>query len=438
MRRADLDVLAAVSVVSFALGLACAPGKNATQIAPGKEAARAQKTDDVEAEAPPSASGADPEPPAKPPLPDGYLTFDDACEVEGVVTIGAIGDVLLHHELQKQAFAEKDRYVDLWSSILDLLRQPDITWANLEGPAARGIDRKGNEVEDPGPRFDNVVYTGYPRFNYHASIAQDLRKSGVDIVSTANNHAFDRYELGVERTIEALKKAKLPFVGTRARGSKAPWHVVTEVGGLRLAWVACTIFTNFHKDTQGQVLYCFKGDTVAKLVAELDADDEVDAVIVTPHWGKEYLTEPGERQLEYARRWVDAGAVAIIGAHPHVLQPWEKLQTPDGRDAFIIHSLGNFVSHQRELPRRTTILLYLGLGKRPDGKVVPVGARYVPLHVRMEGKMERFYVESIDRAGGPDDARALALDMYGLHNLMSPEEDLDVRPHCDPSWIGYQ
>jgi hypothetical protein len=433
MRRADLDVLAAVSI---ALGIGCAPGKSSKQTAPGKQPVHAAER---AANAPTPSGGAQPEPPAPPPsLPEGYLAFENACEIDDVITIGAVGDVLLHHELQKQAFAEDRRHVDLWSSIVDLLRQPDLTYANLEGPIARGIDRKGNEVADPGARFDNVVYTGYPRFNYHPSVAEDLLESGVDIVSTANNHAFDRYELGAERTITALKKAGLPFVGTRARGSKAPWHVVTEVGDLRIAWVACTLYTNFHKDKEGQVIYCFKGDTISELVRELDADDDVDAVIVTPHWGKEYLPEPGERQTEYARRWAEADAVAIIGAHPHVLQPWEMLTTEDGREAFVIYSLGNFVSHQRELPRRTTIVLYLGLGRRPDGRVVPVGARYVPLHVRMEGKMERFYVEAIDRVGGPDDARALAVATYGPHNLMHPDEALDVRPHCDPAWAGFE
>ena len=435
MRR----VLAPLLLLSIALGSACGPGKNAAQNGPGESPETMQPSDDgsAAAAAPSAPPEPPPPPPPPPPLPDGYLAFEDACAVQRVVTIGAVGDVLLHHELQKQAFAEPKRYVDLWRDIVDLLQAPDFTWANLEGPAARGIDRKGNEVEDPGPRFDNVVYTGYPRFNYHPSVAEDLLASGVDLVSTANNHAFDRYELGVERTIDALKKAKLPWVGTRKRGSKAPWHVVTDIEGLRVAWVACTIFTNFHKDKLGQVLYCFKDDTVETLVRELDADPKIDAVIVTPHWGKEYEPEPGEKQIEYARRWAEAGAVAIIGAHPHVLQPWETLRTTDGRETFVIHSLGNFVSHQRELPRRTTILLYLGLGQRADGKVVPVGARYVPLHVRMEGKMERFYVEAIERAGGPEDARALTVDMYGPHNLMAPDEALDVRPHCDPSWAGF-
>ena len=64
---------------------------------------------------------------------------------------------------------------------------------------ASGLDRNFNEVPDPGMVYDRVVYSGYPRFNYHPSLAVDLRRSGVDVVSTANNHALDRGPVGVEQ-----------------------------------------------------------------------------------------------------------------------------------------------------------------------------------------------------------------------------------------------
>src|SRR5690606_16478559 len=102
--------------------------------------------------------------------------------------------------------------------------------------------------------------------------------------------------------------------------------------GMRIAWLACTLHTNFGKDHLGQVLHCFKGDKVKQLVEELAADASIDAVIVTPHWGKEYADQPSEGQMKYAQEWVDAGATAIIGSHPHVLEPWAKLTAKDGRE----------------------------------------------------------------------------------------------------------
>src|SRR5690606_34241376 len=74
--------------------------------------------------------------------------------------------------------------------------------------------------------------------------------------------------------------------GTRRRGTEEPWHTVTAAHGIRIAWLACTLHTNFGRDHHDQVLDCFdKEQRVARLVGELRARPDIDAVIVTPHWG---------------------------------------------------------------------------------------------------------------------------------------------------------
>lgn len=370
-------------------------------------------------------------------LPDGYLAFAGACEASStpsdVVTIAAIGDVLMHHELQKQAYASPDGFGVLWSGVADILGKTDLSYANLEVPIAEGLTKDG-PAKDPGKTFDNAVYTGYPFFNAHPSLAGALATAGIDVVSTANNHALDRGSEGLVRTLDALDAAKIVHTGTR-RTATEPWHTVTQSKGMRIAWLACTLHTNFGKDDLGQVLHCFKQTKqVLAEVAKLSADSEIDAVIVTPHWGKEYDPVPQDKQRDLAKRLVDAGATAVIGAHPHVLQPWEKLAAADGREAFVHYSLGNFAHHQRSLERRSSIVLVLGLHAKKGSKATVVGARYVPIHVRMEGDKKAFFVEAIDRVGGPDDARKLVVDMYGAANLLGPDEAVDVAPHCDPAW----
>ena len=138
----------------------------------------------------------------------------------------------------------------------DLLAQADISYANLEGTVAAGLDRKGEAVGDPGRVFDRRVYSSYPRFNYHPSLLPDLIASGIDVVSTANNHAMDREPPGVDATIAALEQAGLPHTGTRARGQTGPWHALTRARGITVAWLACTESTNQIPDPDGQVLRC--------------------------------------------------------------------------------------------------------------------------------------------------------------------------------------
>lgn len=381
----------------------------------------------------PSGTGAESEPaplPSPRPMPAGYLGFARACEARERLVVAAVGDLLIHHELQIQATRAPTRFRALWAGVEDLLQRADLAYANLEVPLAAGVLRSGEETADPGLVFDRKVYTAYPRFNVHPSMAEDLVTSGVDVVSTANNHALDRGPLGVDKTVAALEAAGLRFTGTRAQGdASTPWHTTTTARGLVVAWLACTLHTNMIADAGRQVLRCFDDRTVEDAVRRLAGDPAIDAVIVTPHWGKEYSPEPSKQQRQYARAWAEAGATAIVGAHPHVLQPWEKLTTTDGREVLVAYSLGNFVSHQPELPKRSTIVLMFGLGRSRAGeKAFVTGAGYVPVHVREE--KEEYFAEAIDRVGGPADARELVVGMFGADNLLRPDGAIEVAPQC--------
>lgn len=366
-----------------------------------------------------------------------YMHFTRACEAGDEVVLAAVGDVLVHHELQIQAWKDPARFASLWGNVSDLIAAADIAYANLEGPTARGISRKGTKVKDPGEAFDDVVYTGYPKFNYHPALVEDLAKSGFDVLSTANNHSLDRGALGADLTIDALNANKLPFTGTRpTTNKKHPWFAITESKGFKIAWLACAENTNGIPDTEGQVLNCYDHQPeIERLIRkDLSAAKGVDAVIITPHWGSEYQHKPTKQQQEFAHAMVDAGAAAVIGNHPHVIQPWEKYATGGGREALIMYSIGNFVSHQPELSKRSTVLLYVGLKRSAvDGVVFVSGARYVPMHTRHDAGRDFYFTEAIDRVGGFDDARALITALMGESNVLTPGDPLDMAPHCGVS-----
>jgi hypothetical protein len=356
----------------------------------------------------------------------GPLTFSDECRAGKKITIAAMGDVLLHGPLQKQAYASREGFHSLWSAAEPLIAKADVAYANFEGPAAAGVTSSGTAVTDPGKVFDGRVYSSYPMFNYHPSLASSLLESGVDVVSTANNHALDRRSLGADRTIDVLNNAGLKFTGTRASNNREqPWYTVTNKGGVKLAWVACTFSTNGIPDTKNQVLHCYEDTAeIESNIRNIRANGIADAVIVTPHWGTEYTHTPGAEQKRLAKRLLDAGAIAILGGHPHVVQPWEKYTTTDGRETFIIYSLGNFVSGQSQLPRRSSLMLYLGLTKGNDGKVTVNGVRYVPLTMR------RWTVEPSDKAQGAADSRALTEGIFGKWNAMASDAPLNTTPNC--------
>jgi poly-gamma-glutamate synthesis protein (capsule biosynthesis protein) len=362
------------------------------------------------------------------------LEFADACEGGDELTIAAVGDVLIHGRLQKQAFARADGFASLWSSASDLLRAADISYANLEGPTAPGVNASGADVPDPGKVFDKVVYSSYPAFNYHPSLLDDLMSSGVDVVSTANNHSLDRRSLGADRTVDELRARGLAYTGTRKRNEPdASWFTLTEARGFRIAWLACTYGTNGISDPHHQVAHCYddRNELLAQ-TSELAQRPDIDALIVTPHWGLEYQATPRDKEMDLAHDFLDAGAIAVLGSHPHVLQPWERYRTADGRDTFVIYSLGNFVSGQKHIPRKSTLMLQLGLRRDADGEVQIRGARYVPLYMHEEPGYLTLRV--LDKDGGLGESRELTVDMFGLHNLSLPLPALDSAPQCDPGW----
>lgn len=338
------------------------------------------------------------------------------------LNIVAVGDILLHKPLHVQALQKKEGHKSLWSNVLDVLKGADMTYGNLEGPVAKGITISGKSVKDPGDEFDNFVYTSFPRFNYHEELISDLVESGFDVVSTANNHALDRGSIGVDKTIEALQSAQLQFTGTRTRNDSLSeiedWATIIVRNGFRIAWLACTFSTNGLADPYHQVLDCYRDTkSIQNIINKLSMAAKIDAVIVTPHTGIEYMDAPEKRAISLYRSFIDSGALAVFGAHPHVLQPWERYLTKEGKEGFIIYSLGNFVSGQfQKVKTRASILLSLKLKKTQLSKAQIAEVNYIPLEmVRSSGN---YQVLTIDQDSGTKAIFEHIVRMFGFENKL--------------------
>lgn len=330
------------------------------------------------------------------------VTFQNPCAKGDRIVIAAVGDLLFHRQLQMRALVKGKDYRQFWKPVADLLAAADLTYGNLEGPTAAGVGEGGRVVKDPGRRMDGFVYSdGRPQmnFNFHPSVIDDLKASGFDILSTANNHAFDRGAIGIDRTVEAFDAAAMPFSGTRKRDETSrPWHAITEAKGLRIAWLACTFNLNGFKDRHGQTLWCY--DEQEQVLAEirvLASRSDIDAVILTPHWGVEGSQVVDGHQKSLAKAAIEAGAAAVIGTHPHVLQPWSVISAGDGREGLVIYSTGNFVSNQRRVPERSGIIAVIELVREAGKKARVTAARFVPTWVVIDGAGHR--VVEMGKAG---------------------------------------
>jgi poly-gamma-glutamate capsule biosynthesis protein CapA/YwtB (metallophosphatase superfamily) len=231
----------------------------------------------------------------------------------------------------------------LFAAVADVFRQADFGFVNLETPIA--------------PEHSK----GSKPFQFDAPIAllQSLKFSGIKIVSFANNHVFDQGHAGFSESLEHLREQEILFTGAGSTADGAWKPLILERNGIKVGWLGMTRWLNGRrnpeKDSEPHVAFFpYTGESLgapgldepAVLEAVKAARSQCDFLLISIHWGVEYATAPRPEDVEIAHKMLEAGAGAVIGHHPHVLQPVETYLTQDQRNTVIIYSLGNFLSNQ--------------------------------------------------------------------------------------------
>ncbi len=192
-------------------------------------------------------------------------------------------------------------------------------------------------------------YKGYPQFSSPDAYAYNMKELGIDLLVTANNHSQDGGKYGLTRTIRVLDSFKIDHTGTFADTSEfdKEYPYITEINGLKIA------FLNYTYGTNGLIV---QGPNMVNIIdtnfikkAILKARKKGAGLIIpVMHWGNEYQRTESTQQQEWAQFLADAGCDAIIGMHPHVVQPIKTIKSKSGKMVPVAYSLGNFVSNQRE------------------------------------------------------------------------------------------
>jgi poly-gamma-glutamate synthesis protein (capsule biosynthesis protein) len=165
---------------------------------------------------------------------------------------------------------------------------------------------------------------------------------GFDVVTLANNHAFDCLADGFRATRDLLDRCGVAWFGAGDDLAEAARPALLDVGSTRLAFVAAVdersgpdrFATEDHWGVPPLDL-----SRLAETVGRLR--DEGRHVIVSVHWGEERFLVPSPSQIQGARALADAGASLVLGHHPHVVQ---GLEVHAGVP--ILYSLGNFVADE--------------------------------------------------------------------------------------------
>jgi poly-gamma-glutamate synthesis protein (capsule biosynthesis protein) len=249
------------------------------------------------------------------------------CGNAASVRLIAVGDIMLGDSAICVGFGFASRHDSdglrrLLSNVAPLLQDAQIGFGNLEAVlSGRGLDPDS---------LRSKQMRGLPEY------ATALRGAGFNVINVANNHAVQHGEEAFRDTVQALEMADIRVCGLRGEDGWCSRPVVMPVGAV----------------TVGIIGYCLRprqyGTTTPPFAEgaaeEIRADvtrlkSTVNQVIVSLHWGEEFVQQPCESEVALAKSLIDAGAAVIVGHHPHVARPVER-----HGNGVVGYSLGNFVS----------------------------------------------------------------------------------------------
>ena len=255
------------------------------------------------------------------------------------------------------------------------------------GPQAAAALRAGGDRNDPAdydysacfrhvqPYFDAAdyvvanlefpcgvkPYSGYPFFSAPQSLAVEARRCGIDLFLTANNHICDKGRIGMDSTYVVYSRLGVPFTGFyRSEGEEYQTNpMLVNIRGIEVA------FINFTYGTNGNPYRVNLLDsTHVKEVITRAKDRGAELIVALPHWGEEYHQTPSREQQRWTEMLLRCGVDAIVGAHPHVVQP-VRFEPPHA----VAWSLGNFISNQSDIFTQIGMIFELVVVRDRQGKV---------------------------------------------------------------------
>jgi len=247
----------------------------------------------------------------------------------------AVGDMMLGDQHFSSGFGvasqiEKKGTSYLFDDVSNILKTGNIVLGNLECTINASEELVGGKKHFTAPR----------------SVLNTIRDAGFTVLSVSNNHAMQNGVDQFKSTVSGLKKVDILPIGIKNEVA------YQNIQGVKVAYLSYSLT---YDKTSALYLYNQLGpeshmsfergalsDQIEFIISEIHTvKSHSDLLIISLHWGLEYVPYPSLWQVETARKFVDAGADVILGCHAHVLQGYEIY---NGKT--IIYGMGNFVFDQ--------------------------------------------------------------------------------------------
>jgi len=297
-----------------------------------------------------------------------------------IFRLNAVGDVMLGDFPLTLGFGVRSRILtdngkDLFRNIKHILKNSDVCFGNLETV----LSDQGIIEQD----IRSFQMRGSPHF------AGMLKDAGFNVMSVANNHAMQHGSAAFAETVDIMDdQGILPVGVAEADGRIVPRFI--QVKGIKVCFLAYSM----RPEKYCPSIFYASADTNAVCEDIRRYKEKCDVVIVSLHWGDEFVQVPSPTQVKDAHSFVDAGAALIIGHHPHVIQGIEKYN-----NAIIAYSLGNFVFDFWQKKMRETMILHCDLScngvEKYDVSTVYIDNDYSP--ELMTGKQRKYALSRLER-----------------------------------------
>jgi gamma-polyglutamate biosynthesis protein CapA len=277
------------------------------------------------------------------------------------VKLKAVGDISLGDYLICLGFGVRssiEKGTDVFCNVKEYLNDADITFGNLESV----LSDEGRDEKDP----ETLYMRGKKEF------LPLIKEAGFNVLNIANNHIMQHGGKAFEETVSLLESENICVIGKKNSSS-----VLTSEFKNRTIQGICFGFLSYNLVPE---LYCQNKEDIRYATTNLEGIlcdvrqcvEKCDHLIVSLHWGLEYMRFPSKEMKEWARAMIDTGVRVILGHHPHVLQGIEQY-----RDGVIVYSMGNFVFdlvwHKRN---QESMILQIDLDKY---QIIAVSRQYVEI-----------------------------------------------------------
>lgn len=292
------------------------------------------------------------------------------------ITIRASGDLLFRPDMTLETASS------LWDEVGPWLFGANLSIGNLE--CAVNPDKVIHKTlqYSIAPKHAEPLL-GAPRHGYFKAL------------TIGNNHINDSGFEGITSTCRYLDQKGIIHTGASRTPQEQNNTPIIDVKGVKIALLSWTFGTNAHPplSQHGFSVNLARFNALkdkdynpAPIINQIHIARErgADYVILCNHWGVEFEYYPPPRIVKRAQELCEAGADCIIGHHPHILNPVERLQTRDNRDCVIFYSLGNLTNWAllrpiQKLSELAELVLDVYVSDNARPRVVPRQIRLMPV-----------------------------------------------------------